>query len=144
VDLDSFVSSLDGRLRVAEVAINLGQKRTWSYSFNSKSMECDCSQHKNVVSFPRQGSGAKGGGVVIWLCDQSMPPILPAADDGSCIKIIRLEYGLLGELAEGLIALLARRQVAGGSVVLLSSLANMAAAGTAGYISDLLAAIKLL
>jgi hypothetical protein len=73
-----------------------------------------------------------------------MPPILPATEDDSCIKIIRLEYGLLGELAEGLIVLLASRQVAGGSVVLLSSLTNMAAAGMAGYISDLLSAIKLL
>jgi hypothetical protein len=69
VDLGSFVSSLDVRLRIAEVAINLGQKRTWSYSFNSKSMECDCAQHKNVISFPRRGSGAKGGRQVIWLCD---------------------------------------------------------------------------
>jgi hypothetical protein len=144
VDLGSFVSSLDGRLRTAEVAVNLGQKRTWSYSFNSKTMECGCARHKNVVSFPRRGSGVKGSRQVIWLCDQSMPPILPATDESNCVKIIRLEYGFLGELAEGLTSLLAGRQVAGGSVVLLSSLTNMAATGTAGYISDLLAAIKFL
>jgi hypothetical protein len=40
VDLGAFVSGLDGRLGIAEVNINLGQKRTWSYSFNTKSMEC--------------------------------------------------------------------------------------------------------
>jgi hypothetical protein len=112
VDLGSFVLSLNRRLRTAEVAVNLGQKRTWSYSFNSKTMECGCAQHKNMISFPRRGSGVKGGRQVIWLCDQSMPPILPATDESNCVKIIRLEYGLLGELAEGLITLLAGRQVA--------------------------------
>jgi hypothetical protein len=62
--------------------------------------------------------------------------------DGNCIKIVRLEHGLLQELADGLVSLLAGRQIAGGSVVLLTSLTNMAAAGTAGYINDLLSAIK--
>jgi hypothetical protein len=51
---------------------------------------------------------------------------------------------MLKDLAEGLVAVLAGRQVAAGSVVLMTSLTNMAVAGTAGYAEDLLATIKYL
>jgi hypothetical protein len=46
---------------------------------------------------------------------------------------------MLREMAGGLVAV---RQVAPGSVVLFSSLSNMAVAGTAGYAEDLLATIN--
>jgi hypothetical protein len=74
-----------------------------------------------------------------------MPPILPSKSEfRDCVKIVRLEGGLLQELAEGLVRLLSGRQVGPGSVVLLTSATNMATAGFIGYTEDLLAAIKFL
>jgi hypothetical protein len=86
----------------------------------------------------------KGGRQLIWLTDQSMPPLLPVATNQECIKIIRLENGTLQELAEGLVRTLSGRQVAAGSAVLMMSAIIMAAAGTAGYPEDLMRAIRYL
>jgi hypothetical protein len=71
-----------------------------------------------------------------------MPPILPSTTQLSCVKIVRLEHGMLSDMAEGLVRLLSGQQVAPGSVILLCSATNMAAVGTAAYIADLMAAIK--
>jgi hypothetical protein len=141
-ELGTFFSEADGRIKLASVKVILGQKKTWSYSFDCNSFEClGCTQHHGRLYFPRRGSGGRGGRQTIWLCDQSMPPIIPVTSSLGCIKIIRLENGSLFDLADGLVELLGGRQVAAGSVVLLSSASNMAAAGTAGYTQDLVAAI---
>jgi hypothetical protein len=144
-DLGSMTAILDGRFRLVEREICLGQKQTWTYSFNTKTMECiGCKEHLNAQPFPRRGSNLRGGRQVIWLTDESMPPILPVCSRQQCVKIIRLESGMLQELAEGLVRTLSGRQIAAGSSVLMTSATNMAAAGTAGYAEDLLAAIKFL
>jgi hypothetical protein len=144
-DMETMTTTLDGRLRLAEKDICLGQNQTWTYSLNMKSMECiGCRAHVNSQSFPRRGSNVKGGRQDIWLTDQSMPPVLPVKSGQECVKIIRLEGGMLQELSEGLVRILSGRQVAASSAVLLTSATNMAAAGTAGYAEDMVAAIKLL
>jgi hypothetical protein len=142
-DLGSMTSLLDGRMRIIELNVNLGQKMTWSTCFERRNMECfGCNQHLNSTAFPRRGSGGKGGLQAIWLTDQSMPPILLSPTQLSCIKIVRLEHGMLSDMAEGLVRLLSGRQVALRSVILLCSATNMAAVGTAAYIADLMSAIK--
>jgi hypothetical protein len=144
-DTGSMTTILDGRFRLVERYISLGQKQSWTYSFCAKTLECiGCKNHVNAQHFPRRGSNQKGVRQVIWLTDDSMPPVLPVGGGQGCIKIVRLESGTLQELAEGLVRILSGRQVAAGSVVLLSSVANMAAAGTNGYVEDLVAAIKFL
>jgi hypothetical protein len=121
----------------------LGQKKTWSYSSDSVSFEClGCQQHHNHLYFPRRGSGCRGSRQTIWLADQSMPATIPVASTLGCVKIVRLKNGSLKDLAEGLVELLSGRQVAAGSVILLTSASNMAAAGTAGYAQDLILAIQ--
>jgi hypothetical protein len=79
-DMGSFNSGLDWRMRQVEIQINLGQKQTWTYSLDSKNMECrGCQQHNNMVAFPRlTGSGCWAGRQVIWLSVQAMLPILPS------------------------------------------------------------------
>jgi lysophospholipase L1-like esterase len=145
-DMGTMTTTLDGRLRLVEKDICLGQNQAWTYSLNMKSMECiGCRAHINYQPFPRRGSNVRGGRQVIWLTDQSMPPVLPVKSSGQeCVKIFRLEGGMLQELSEGLVRILSGRQVAAGSAVLLTSATNMAAAGTAGYAEDLVAAIKFL
>jgi hypothetical protein len=141
----TLLSALDGRMRQAEVSVILGQHETWTYSFSLRSLECiGCSQHINYSPFPRRGSQVRGGRQAIWLTDQSMPPILPVSPAQQCVKIIRLESGMLQELAEGLVRTLSGRQIAAGSIVLLTSVTNMLAAGTAGYADDLFRAIRFL
>jgi hypothetical protein len=135
----------DGRMRLADVAVVLGQKQTWSYSFCLRTMECiGCSQHANSQPFPLRGSNCRGGRQLIWATDQSMPPMLPTSSTQQCVKIMPLESGSLKELAEGLVRTLSGRQVAAGSVVLMTSASNMTAVGTAGYTEDLVEAIKFL
>jgi hypothetical protein len=144
-DLGTMTTTLDGRLRLAEKDISLGQNQAWTYSFNRKTMECiGCRAHFNYQSFPKRGSNVRGGRQVIWLTDQSMPPVLPVKSGQECVKIVRLEGGMLQELSEGLVRILSWRQVTAGSAVLLTSATNMAAAGTAGYAEDMISAIKFL
>jgi hypothetical protein len=139
-DLGTMTAILDGRFRQVEREISLGQKQTWTFSFNTKMMECiGCREHTNAQPFPRRGCNIRGGRQVIWLADQSMPPCLLVESTQQCVKIIRLESGKLQELAEGLVRTLLGRQIAAGSSVLMTSVTNMAAAGTAGYAEDLLA-----
>jgi hypothetical protein len=51
---------------------------------------------------------------------------------------------MLKDMAEGLVRVMAGRQITAGSVVLMTSVTNMAAAGTVGYVTDFLAAAKYL
>jgi hypothetical protein len=89
-EMGSFFSEADGRIKMASVKVVLGQKKTWSFSFDSNSFEClGCTQHHGRLYFPRRGSGGRGGRQTIWLCDQSMPPMIPVTSSLGCIKIIR-------------------------------------------------------
>jgi hypothetical protein len=144
-DTGSFYSEADGRITRTEVKVVLGQKKTWSNSLQTATFEClGCKKHVNWQAFPRKGSSTRSGLQTIWLGDQSIPAMLPTDSDMGCVKIFRLENGSVIDLAEGLINMMKGRQLSAGSVVLLTSLSNMASAGTAGYISDLVEAIRLL
>jgi hypothetical protein len=144
-DSSTIFSEADGRIKLADIKVVLGQKKTWTYSFDSNTFEClGCEQHHNLLYFPRRGSIGRGARQTIWLADQSMPAAIPVTTTLGCVKIVRLENGSLMDLAEGLVELLSGRQVAAGSVILLTSASNMLAAGTAGYTQDLINAIHYL
>jgi hypothetical protein len=144
-NLGNIFSEADGRVKLSDIQVVLGQKKTWTYSFDHTTFEClGCSQHHNRLYFPRRGSTARGGRQTIWLTDQSMPAVIPVSSNLSCVKIIRLENGSVLDLASGLVDLMCGCQIAAGSLVLITSVSNMAAAGTAGYSEDLIAAIQLL
>jgi hypothetical protein len=144
-ELGSMITQLDGRMCLADVHVVLGQNQTWTHSFMVRTMECiGCTAHLNYTPFPRRGSNVRGGRQLVWLTDQSMPPLLPATTQQECIKIMRLESGTLQELAEGLVRTLSGRQIAAGSAVLMTSATNMAAAGPSGYAEDLMRAIHYL
>jgi hypothetical protein len=144
-DLGTIFSEADGRVKLTEIKVVLGQKKTWTFSFDSSSFEClGCQQHHNHLYFPRRGSGGRGSRQTIWLSDQSMPGAIPVSSSLGFIKIVRLENGSLMDLADGLVEILSGRQVAAGSVILLTSASNMVAAGTAGYAQDLILAIQYL
>jgi hypothetical protein len=103
-DLGSMLTSLDGRMRIVDLEVNLGQKMTWTNSISRRTMECiRCSKHFNVTSFPRKGTGGRGGLQAVWLCNRSMLPILPSSSQLGCVKIFRMEHGMLADLADGLV-----------------------------------------
>jgi hypothetical protein len=141
----AMVDLLDGRLRLANIEVILGQKQAWTYSMDLKTMECvGCSKHFNQLPFPRRGSQVRGSRQAVWLTDQAMPPILPSSSQQDCIKIFRMDCGMLPELTDGLIRILAGRHITAGSVILITSATHMQAVGTAAYTEDLLEAIKTL
>jgi hypothetical protein len=141
----AMVDRLDGRVRLTQLDVNLGQKQAWTYSLDVKIMECiGCKQHFNQQPFPRRGTNVRGCRQAIWVSDHSMPPILPTKTTQQCIKIIRLDCGTLQELTEGLVRVLAGRHITAGSVILMTSATHMRATGTAAYAEDLLDAIKFL
>ena len=70
------------------------------------------------------------------------PPLLPSSSDKNCLRIIRLEFGSLHELATILLELMEGRTLTRGSVVLLFSVTHLANVGLAAYIEDLVEAKK--
>jgi hypothetical protein len=93
-DLGSMVSECDGRMRLADINIVLGQKKSWSASFDitTGSMDClGCTNHHGRINFPRRGTNVRGGRQTIWLTEKSMPAILPASGTLLCVKILCLE-----------------------------------------------------
>jgi hypothetical protein len=58
-DTGTLLFTVDGRMRLVEKDINLGQKQTWSLSFNLRNMECiGCAAHTNWQPFPQRGSNS--------------------------------------------------------------------------------------
>ena len=70
------------------------------------------------------------------------PPLLPSSSDKNCLRIIRLEFGSLYDLATILLELMEGRTLTRGSVVLLFSATHLANVGLAAYIEDLVEAKK--
>jgi hypothetical protein len=137
-DGGTMLSEGDGRLIRANVKVSMGQQRTTSCSFDSASMKCLC--EGGLIT----GRGGEDKRVAIALADQSYPPMWECNGDKMCISIIRVEFAMLDELADELIARLRGRYVVAGSIKMLFSATSLAVAGTTGYCEDLLAAINKL
>jgi hypothetical protein len=106
-------------------------------------MRCLCEGSHSTDGFIT-GRGGDDKPVAIVLADQSYPAMWQGGGDKMCISIIRVEFAMLDELADELAARLRGRHVAAGSIVMLFSATNLAAAGTTGYCEDLVSAINKL
>jgi hypothetical protein len=78
------------------------------------------------------------------LTDQCFPAMLPADGKRKCLKVVRLEHGMLGELAAEFANLVKGQFLVAGGVVLLFSSTNLGGAGVAGYTADLMHSIAYL
>jgi hypothetical protein len=143
-DLGSFISTGDGRLMATKLVLSMGQKKAWSYSFDPGNLKCMCVGSHNVWPLATARGESRGGPEVVILADQCCPPAFITSGGQRCVKVIRLEHGSLLHLVEGFIDILRGRYIMAGSVILLFSGTNMARAGTAGYIQDLMAAMAML
>jgi hypothetical protein len=143
-DIGSMLSNGDHRLLAAQLNISLGQQQVTTYSFNTDTMQCLCKSEHNTLKMAATGGETRCGREAFLLTDQCFPAVLPADGKRKCLKIVRIEHGMLGELAAEFVNLLKGRYLAAGGVVLLFSATNLAAAGIAGYTADLMHSIERL
>ena len=135
----SFYPPGDSRINICNVAFDIKDKQVCSTSFNPGSMECHCCGK----FMDRWDSGM--GRQTFVLSDQNFPATLPSDNTGlKCMKIVRIEGGRLGELADKFISLTAGWLVPPGSLLLIGSLSHLAETGVAAYTADLCAAVARL
>jgi hypothetical protein len=98
LECGSFYNSGDNRIRRAIYKENVASLTVTSLSFNPVSWECASCPSKHPIFGGGEGYG-EGGRVVVVLCDQNFPAVLPSAG-GKCVAIVRIEHGTLRELVE--------------------------------------------
>jgi hypothetical protein len=143
-DVGTMLSNGDHRLLAAQLNISLGQQKIATYSFNTTTMRCLCRGEHNVAKITAAGNEPRGGMEAFILTDQCFPAELPADGKRKCLKILRMEHGMLGELAAEFANLVKGRFLAAGGVVLLFSATHLGGAGLAGYTADLMNSINFL
>jgi hypothetical protein len=74
--------------------------------------------------------------VVFVLSDQNFPPSLPVANEGECLKIVRIEDAGLHELVTAFLEATRGFTVPAGSVVVLASASYLAWVGAAAYAQE--------
>jgi hypothetical protein len=96
------------------------------------------------VNNPGHSIVGNDGCCIFVLADQCFPPVLPAAGAGGSIPIIGIENGTVNELAKLMVDVFAGAHIRVGSLILLSSVSHLAAAGTAAYTESIVQATKYL
>jgi hypothetical protein len=142
-DVGSMVSTADRRLLRTTMEVSVGQRSATTTNFDPQRLTRNCAGPHSSYKMAG-GGGYRAGREAILLTDQAYPPMLEAHGVRRCLKILRIEHGMLIELADALMALLRGRYIAAGSIVLLFSSTNLAVAGTSGYCADLMGAIERL
>lgn len=137
-EVNDFFSSADGRLCIAKTTFLLAEKQNWSYSFEEEGLGCACCKLPSTTG--AASFAKKDDRQLFILADQSFPAVLSAQGGGLCIKIIRLEDGLIEELVAEFLRIAAFNSFHATSVVLLFSASHMARSGTAAYCEDFVAA----
>ncbi len=120
-------SNGDGRSGRAVARAALATKENCSYSFNPETWICKlCIRRPNHGRSPRE---------VLILADQTYPATLASLGEKSCIRIIRLEFGSLADLATILIRY-GKDKLPSASLVGMFSASHLATVGTAAYATN--------
>jgi hypothetical protein len=130
--IGSFDSKRDGIIALCHIRSVIEKKQNISTSFSPKNLTCS--------SCPARGEhpvcGEGGARQCFILSDQNFPGcVLVTA--GECLKIIRIENGMLGELVGCFLDLFQAKILPAGSTVVLFSATHLRMRGLSGYISDL-------
>jgi len=130
--IGSFDSKRDGRIALCHIRSVIEKKQNISTSFSPKNLTCS--------SCPARGEhpvcGEEGPRQCFVLSDQNFPGCVPVPA-GECLKIIRIENGMLGELVGCFLDLFRGKILPAGSTVVLFSATHLLMRGLSGYISDL-------
>jgi hypothetical protein len=143
-DVGSFLGGGDGRILLSHVEVNLGQRRVTSFSFNPTTLSCLCNGSHSIRKIASSRGEYKATREAFLLTDQAYPAALPSSTDKLCINVIRIDHGMLIELAAALENVLRGRFLEAGSLVALFSATNLAESGLDGYCADLVQTIDRL
>jgi hypothetical protein len=130
----------DGRTYLAQNyhCTEMGLNSSFSVKKPSVSGEDDLACLACPGAHTHGGRMGDGKPVVIVLADQSFPAVVPAADGGGCLLIVRVEDGLLGELESVFFDrfrafLKPHGCLPPGSVILIGSISHLRACGLQDY-----------
>ena len=137
-ELGTFFSATDGRMAGCELRVSFACKTAISYSFEVDTLMCKCCALDKRRILSTYKSETTASRVAFWLSDQCGPASLASLTAGQlCIPVIRMESGMLKELAEEFLGLTAKYKLNPGTVVIISSATQLAIGGIAEYVRDL-------
>jgi hypothetical protein len=103
----------------------MAAKQMWTFSFDRGTLKCnECELHLNKAFLKNKGDKS-GEREVVVLAEQSFSPILPTKEEGRCLKICRLEFASLEELAKEWLDLSRKKEIVRGTVIMLGLLCHM-------------------
>jgi hypothetical protein len=105
------------------------QKQNITCSFDPRSHTCLTCKLEHPV---REAKGGSNTPVTLVLSDQSFPPAVEVGEGGNCLRIVRIEDGLLGEIADLALEMFPRG-LPENSIVLLGSGTHLLRVGSSGY-----------
>jgi hypothetical protein len=104
-------------------------KQNITCTFDPRSLTClTCKTEHPVL----ESKGGNNTPVTLVLSDQSFPPAVEVGEGGNCLRILRIEDGLLGELV-GLALEMFPRGLPENSIVLYGSGSHLLRVGSSGY-----------
>ena len=138
-DMGTFFSAVDGRMASCELRVSFANKSAISYSFETETMMCLCChldyKHRILSTYKSESTASR---VAFMLSDQTGPPTLASKCQGlPCIPVIRMECGLLKDLAEEFLGLTSKFKLNPGTIVVISSATQLALGGIGDYVKDL-------
>ena len=137
-DLGDFFSNSDGRMALCKLTCDYSVMANISFSFEPDSWKCRCcvDQHKILDRLRDQQSRAATRRV-FFLGDQACPPALPGLDSNGCIPVLRQEDASIKDLIQLFIHTVRGFRLQPGSIVVVCSATQMAAAGFTHYLDQL-------
>jgi len=106
---------------------NLGKKQNISSTFDPGTLSCLTCSPTHAALENMSGTGCP---ITLILSDQTCPPVVET--EGSCIRVIRVEDGSLGELSDLALEIFPHG-IPDNCVILLGSGTNLLRSGSAGY-----------
>jgi hypothetical protein len=104
-------------------------KQNITSSFDPRFLSClTCNLEHPVL----EAIGGSNTPVTLVLSDQSFPPAVEGGEGGNCLRIVRVEDGLLGEIADLALEMFPRG-LPDNSIVLLGSGSHLLRVGSSGY-----------
>jgi hypothetical protein len=131
----------DNRVKQTVLRHRMDTMQNISSSFNPADLTCEGCKVRGKHSVVGADNGEP---VVLVVSDQNFPPVLYSGDTGACIGVLRVEHGSIRDIGFLLADLLDGVALPAGSVILVSSVSDLARQGVSGYTEELTRTIRIL